>query len=96
MTYPLLKFVHVLGAVSIGGGLIGVWVSDLRSRQVHQLPQFAEAVRNIAGFYDGVVVPGALLLLIFPDDQISDRPERFFAAEIIREKLIRRLSKELP
>ncbi|MCI0733633.1 MAG: GTPase Era, partial [Methylococcaceae bacterium] len=33
---------------------------------------------------------------IFPDDQISDRPERFFAAEIIREKLIRRLSKELP
>ncbi|MGR9105713.1 MAG: GTPase Era [Gammaproteobacteria bacterium] len=33
---------------------------------------------------------------IFPDDQISDRPERFFAAEIIREKLIRRLAKELP
>jgi GTPase len=33
---------------------------------------------------------------IFPDDQISDRSERFFAAEIIREKLIRRLAKELP
>lgn len=63
MTYTLLKFVHVLGAILIGGGLIGVWVSDLRSRQVHQLPQFAEAVCNIAVFYDGVVVPGALLLL---------------------------------
>jgi uncharacterized membrane protein len=63
MTYTLLKFVHVLGAILIGGGLIGVWVSDLRSRQVHQLPQFAEAVRNIAVFYDGVVVPGALVLL---------------------------------
>lgn len=33
---------------------------------------------------------------IFPEDQISDRPERFFAAEIIREKLTRRLAKELP
>lgn len=33
---------------------------------------------------------------LFPDDQITDRSERFFAAEIIREKLIRRLAKELP
>jgi uncharacterized membrane protein len=64
MTYALLNFLHILGAVLIGGGLIGVWLSDLRSRQVHELPQFAEAVRYIAIFYDGVVVPGALLLLI--------------------------------
>lgn len=64
MTYTLLKFAHVLGAVLIGGGLISVWLSDLRSRQLRELPQFAEAVRNIAVFYDGVVVPGAVLLLV--------------------------------
>jgi uncharacterized membrane protein len=64
MTYALLKFAHVLGAVLIGGGLISVWLSDLRSRQLRELPQFSEAVRNIAVFYDGVVVPGAVLLLI--------------------------------
>jgi uncharacterized membrane protein len=64
MTYTLLKFVHVLGAILIGGGLIGVWLADLRSRQLRELPAFSEAVRNIAVFYDGVVVPGALLLLI--------------------------------
>lgn len=64
MTYALLKFAHVLGAILIGAGLIGVWVSDLRSRQLHELPQFSEAIRNIAVFYDGVVVPGAILLLI--------------------------------
>lgn len=64
MGYALLKFAHILGAVLIGGGLIAVWVSDLRSRQVHELSQFAEAVRYIAVFYDGVVVPGALLLLV--------------------------------
>jgi uncharacterized membrane protein len=64
MTYTLLKFAHVLGAILIGGGLISVWLSDLRSRQLRELPQFSEAVRNIAVFYDGVVVPGAVLLLV--------------------------------
>lgn len=34
--------------------------------------------------------------LIYPEDQLTDRPERFFAAEIIREKLTRRLGDELP
>jgi len=33
---------------------------------------------------------------IFPEDQITDRPERFFAAEILREQVIRRYHKELP
>ena len=62
MEYSLLKFFHILGAVLIGGGLIGVWMADLRSRQLHDLKPFSEAVRNIAVFYDGLVVPGALML----------------------------------
>ncbi|MCG8426649.1 MAG: GTPase Era [Chromatiales bacterium] len=33
---------------------------------------------------------------IFPEDQITDRPERFFAAELIREQLTRRYAKEIP
>lgn len=33
---------------------------------------------------------------IFPDDQVTDRPMRFMAAEIIREKLIRTLGQEVP
>ncbi len=33
---------------------------------------------------------------LFPEDQITDRNERFFAAEFIREQLISRLSDELP
>jgi uncharacterized membrane protein len=63
MTYAVLKLVHIVGVVLIGAGLIGVWISDMRSRQCRQLPQFSEAVRSIAVFYDGLVVPGALLLL---------------------------------
>ena len=64
MTYAVLKLVHIIGAILMGAGLIGVWVSDLRSRQLRDLTAFSEAVRNIAVFYDGVVVPGALTLLI--------------------------------
>lgn len=64
MTYDLLKFAHVLGAVLMGAGLVGVWVADLRSRQLKDLVPFAEAVRNVAVFYDGLVAPGALVLLV--------------------------------
>lgn len=63
MTYALLKFAHLLGMILMGAGLIGVFVADLRSRQLRDLPLFAEAVRSIRVFYDGLVVPGALLLL---------------------------------
>ena len=47
----------------MGAGLIGVWYADLRSRQVRDLLVFAEHVRQVAVLYDGLVVPGALLLL---------------------------------
>ncbi len=32
----------------------------------------------------------------YPDDQVTDKSQRYFAAEFIREKLIKRLGKELP
>ena len=63
MTYSVLKLAHIIGAMLIGAGLIGVWLGDMRSRQSRELVRFAEAVRNIAVFYDGVVVPGAVVLL---------------------------------
>jgi GTP-binding protein Era len=33
---------------------------------------------------------------IFPEDQVTDRSERFLVAERVREKLFRKLGKELP
>jgi len=63
MLYEILTFGHLIGLVLIGAGLIGVFLADIRTRQARTLPVFAEAVRNIALFYDGLVVPGALLLL---------------------------------
>jgi hypothetical protein len=63
MLHGLLRFTHLAGLVLIGAGLIGVFLADLRTRQARTLPVFAEAVRNIALCYDGLVVPGALILL---------------------------------
>jgi GTP-binding protein Era len=33
---------------------------------------------------------------LFPEDQLSDRSERFFAAELLREQIVRRYHRELP
>jgi hypothetical protein len=57
MAYDVLKLTHIIGAILTAAGLIGVWVSDMRPRQLRDLAAFSEAVRSIAVFYDGVVVP---------------------------------------
>jgi len=63
MSYAILRFAHFIGLTLMGAGLLGVFLTDLRSRQLRDLALFTEAVRNIAVFYDGLVVPGTLLLL---------------------------------
>jgi hypothetical protein len=63
MLYELLRFGHFVGLSLIAAGLIGVFLADIRTQQAKTLPVFAEAVRNVALCYDGLVVPGALLLL---------------------------------
>ena len=55
MTYSLLRYAHLIGVMLLGAGLIGVWISDLRSRKVRDLGLFAEAIRNIAVFYGGLL-----------------------------------------
>jgi len=64
MLHALLKFTHIAGLMLIAAGLIGVFLADIRTRQARTLPVFAEAARGIALFYDGLVVPGAVLLLV--------------------------------
>jgi GTP-binding protein Era len=51
---------------------------------------------NITALEQAVVSLLPLGPPLFPEDQLSDRDERFFASEIIREKLMRRLGQEVP
>lgn len=61
--FALLRFAHLIGLMLMSAGLIGVFVADMRSRQARDVKLFAQAVTFIAVFYDGLVVPGALVLL---------------------------------
>tara|TARA_B100000676_G_C17892027_1_gene739735 strand:- start:27 stop:947 length:921 start_codon:yes stop_codon:yes gene_type:complete len=58
-------------------------LSALKGDNVEVLEEIAERALPQGPFY-------------FPDDQITDRSERFLVAEIIREKMMRQLSAELP
>ncbi len=70
-TYLLLRFAHILGFILLGGGLLAVFISELRAYRTTDVAVFAEAAWYTAVFYDALVLPGALivgvsgLLLIF-------------------------------
>jgi uncharacterized membrane protein len=63
-TYLLLRMVHIVGFILLGGGLLAVFVSELRAYRTTDLHRFAEAAWYTATFYDGLVVPGAVLLAL--------------------------------
>ena len=58
-------------------------VSALRDRGLDELAQFIESRAPVGPH-------------LFPDDQVTDRSQRFLAAELVREKIIRQLGDELP
>jgi len=50
-------------------------------------------VDRLEGLLEGYLPEGPPL---YPEDQVTDRSERFLAAELVREKLMRALHRELP
>lgn len=61
-------------------------VFPVSARRGENLPRLQEAVLK--------AMPAGPPL--FPEDQLSDRSERFFAAELVREQLTRRYAREIP
>lgn len=60
------------------------------------VPVSALRGENVAQLEQCVVEHLPVMPPIFPEDQVTDRSERFLASEILREKLMRRLGNELP
>ena len=60
------------------------------------IPVSALKSQNLQALEDAIMELLPVAEPVYPADQITNRPERFFAAEIIREKLTRRLGDELP
>lgn len=74
------------------------FMQELASRHefVEMLPVSAQDGDNVEALAKSVMNRLPEGEAIFPDDQLSDRSERFFAAELLREQLIRRYHQELP
>lgn len=61
-SHDLWRYLHVLGVLAMGAGLVGVFVADLRGRMAQDYRSALDAAGLVAVFYDAVVVPGAVLL----------------------------------
>ena len=60
------------------------------------VPLSALRAHNVTALEDETVRRLPLSEHFFPEDQITDRSQRFLAAEIVREKIMRQLGDELP
>lgn len=74
------------------------WLQELAGRHdfAALVPLAALRGENLAALEQEVVARLPASGPCFPEDQITDRSERFLAAELIREKLFRHLGQELP
>jgi len=60
------------------------------------LPISARKGHNLVELESKIIQLLPISIPLFPEKQITDRSERFLVAELIREKLVRRLGEELP
>lgn len=77
--YLLFKLGHILGFILVGGGLLGVFVCQLRSQRSKDLVRFADAAQYTAIFYDLLVLPGAFLVSLSGLFLIEELGLGFFA-----------------
>ncbi|MCY4129041.1 MAG: DUF2269 family protein [Gammaproteobacteria bacterium] len=62
LLYQLAKFAHLVGTLMLGGGIIGLFVTDMRARQLGDLKTYAEMVRTSSVYQWGWVTPGVFFL----------------------------------
>ncbi|PVV19114.1 MAG: GTPase Era [gamma proteobacterium symbiont of Ctena orbiculata] len=74
------------------------YLSDMAERHsfVDIVPVSAKNGRNLDTLQELVLRALPEADNFYPEDQLTDRPEKFFAAEMIREQITRRYAKELP
>lgn len=73
-------------------------MAELRARTAidDMIPLSAKSGDNCDALEQAIVQQLPEAENIYPEDQITDRPERFFAAELVREQITRRYHQELP
>jgi GTP-binding protein Era len=74
------------------------YLSEIASRHsfLDIIPLSAKSGSNLDSLQKQVLQALPKAENFYPEDQLTDRPEKFFAAEMIREQITRRYAKELP
>ncbi|WP_128545424.1 GTPase Era [Larkinella soli] len=70
------------------------WQENFKAAEI--IPISALNAQNIDRIFEAVVSHLPVHPPYFPKDELTDRPERFFASEIIREKIFLNYKKEVP
>lgn len=94
---PVVLVVNKLDKVADKGALLPHFQKLAEIREfAHIIPVSAKSGNNIETLEKEIIALLPIAPLLYPEDQVTDRSERFLAAELIREKLMRRLGQELP
>ena len=93
----VIATVSKVDVVKRSGGLIAFLDRLARTREYHAVvPVSARTGRNLPELLRVVAEALPEGPAAYPEDQLTDRDERFFAAEMLREKLFQTLGEELP
>ncbi len=63
-SYTVLKLLHVFAFITLGAGLVGVLVADLRARMSTRFDLLVDSIDTMLMFYYRVVMPGSLMILL--------------------------------
>lgn len=64
MLHTALKFAHIIGALMLGGALVGVWITERRSRTTRDVARVAASLQLGAMLHQRLLLPGALVLFV--------------------------------
>jgi len=94
---PVVLIINKLDQVDDKEALLP-YIKDLSEKHSFReiIPLSAKTGKNVARLETLVLELMPEGENIFPEDQLTDRSERFFAAELVREQLTRRYAKEIP
>jgi GTP-binding protein Era len=94
---PVILAVNKVDLITDKATLLpGLQVLSRKRAFAHIIPLSARKGDNVAELEHRVIEELPTAAPFFPADQITDRSERFMVAERIREKLFRKLARELP
>ncbi len=94
---PVVLAINKVDAVSDKADIMNRILELTRLLDFHAVvPVSAKTGEGLDGLKDELVKLSAPSEFFFPEDTLTDQPERVLASEMIREKLLHRLNEEIP